>query len=219
MLSFDAALAAKCYSDSHARCSSPRNRLIERLARAMEITHVETVHSGWAKFLLAAVRLPDGRSFRREIEDHGTAACVLPYDPGRRTAVLVRQFRAPVYYAAREPHTLEAIAGIVEEADPAETARREAREEAGLELGAIEPVGEGWTMPGISTERMHLYLATYRDRVREGRGGVDEDEDITAVEFGLNELARLADSGKLADIKTLVLVQTLRLRRPELFLR
>jgi len=35
----------------------------------------------------------------------------------------------------------------------------------------------------------------------------------------LNELARLADSGKLADIKTLVLVQTLRLRRPELFLR
>ncbi len=136
----------------------------------MEITHVETVHSGWAKFLLAAVRLPDGRSFRREIEDHGTAACVLPYDPGRRTAVLVRQFRAPVYYAAREPHTLEAIAGIVEEADPAETARREAREEAGLELGAIEPVGEGWTMPGISTERMHLSppIAIARGRAAAG---------------------------------------------------
>jgi nudix-type nucleoside diphosphatase (YffH/AdpP family) len=184
----------------------------------MEITRIETVHSGWAKILIATVRLADGRTFRREIEDHGAAACVLPYHPERRTAVLVRQFRVPVYYAAREPHTLEAIAGIVEEADPAETARREAREEAGLELGAIEPVGEGWTMPGVSTERMHLYLATYRDRAREGRGGVDEDEDITAVELGLNELARLADAGGLADIKTLVLVQTLRLRRPELFL-
>jgi nudix-type nucleoside diphosphatase (YffH/AdpP family) len=185
----------------------------------MEITHIETVHSGWAKFLIATVRLADGRSFRREIEDHGAAACVLPYDPERRTAVLVRQFRVPVYYAAREPHTLEAIAGIVEEADPAETARREAREEAGLELGAIEPVAQGWTMPGISTERMHLYLAVYRDRAREGPGGVDEDEDITAVELGLSELARLADTGKLVDIKTLVLVQTLRLRRPELFLK
>ncbi len=185
----------------------------------MEITHIETVHSGWAKFLIATVRLPDGRTFRREIEDHGAAACVLPYDPERRTAVLVRQFRVPVYYAAREPHTLEAIAGIVEEADPAETARREAREEAGLQLGAIEPVARGWTMPGVSTERMHLYLATYRDRAREGRGGVDEDEDITAVELGLEELARLADAGKLVDIKTLVLVQTLRLRRPELFLK
>jgi hypothetical protein len=36
---------------------------------------------------------------------------------------------------------------------------------------------------------------------------------------GLNELARLVDTGGLADVKTLVLVQTLRLRRPELFLK
>jgi nudix-type nucleoside diphosphatase (YffH/AdpP family) len=183
----------------------------------MEITNIETVHSGWAKFLVATVRLADGRTFRREVEDHGAAACVLPYDSGRRTAVLVRQLRLPVYYMTREPHTLEAIAGIVDEADPAETARREAREEAGLELGAIEPVAQGWTMPGVSTERMHLYLAAYRGRPREGRGGIDEDEDITAIEMPLDELARLADSGGLADVKTLVLVQTLRLRRPELF--
>ena len=184
----------------------------------MEITHVETVHSGWGKYLIATVRLADGRTFRREIEDHGAAACVLPYDPERRTAVLVRQFRVPVFYAAREPHTLEAIAGIIEETDPVETARREAREEAGLELGALESVAHGWTMPGVSTERMHLYLATYAGRAREGSGGVDEDEDITAVELGLSELARLADAGKLVDVKTLVLLQTLRLRRPELFL-
>ena len=84
---------------------------------------------------------------------------------------------------------------------------------------AAEAVAEGWTMPGISTERMHLYLATYHGRAREGRGGVDEDEDITAVELDLRELARLADAGELVDIKTLVLLQTLRLRRPELFLK
>jgi len=183
----------------------------------MEIIRIDTVHSGWAKFMIATVRLADGRTFRREIEDHGAAACVLPYDPVRRTAVLVRQFRVPVYYAAREAHTLEAIAGIVDEVDPSDTARREAREEAGLELGELEPVAAGWTMPGVSTERMHLYLATYRGRAREGRGGVDEDEDITAVELSLAELAALADTGKLTDIKTLVLVQTLRLRRPDLF--
>jgi len=183
----------------------------------MEITYIETVHSGWAKFMVATVRVADARTFRREIEDHGAAACVLPYNAERRTAVLVRQFRVPVYYAAREPHTLEAIAGIVNEADPADTARREAREEAGLELDDLAPIARGWTMPGISTERMSLFLATYRGRPREERGGVDEDEDITAVELGLSELARRADAGELVDIKTLVLVQTLRLRRPELF--
>ena len=183
----------------------------------VQITDLETVHAGWAKFLIATVRLPDGRKFRREIEDHGSAACVLPYDPERRTAVLVRQFRAPVYYAAAEQHTLEAIAGIVDEPDPGETARREAREEAGLALETLEPVTTGWTMPGISTERLHLYLATYRGQAEAGPRGVDEDEDITAVEMGLAELALLADAGRLEDIKTLVLLQTLRLRRPELF--
>src|ERR1051326_9478027 len=160
----------------------------------MEITHIETVHSGWGKYLIATVRGADGRVFRREVEDHGGAACVLAYDPERRTAVLVRHFRSPPFCAAGEPHTLEAIAGIVDEADPAETARREAREEAGLELATLEPVGRGWTMPGVSTERMHLYLATYRGRAREGRGGVDGDEDITAIELGLSEVRRLPDA-------------------------
>ena len=55
----------------------------------MEITQIETVHCGWAKYLIATVRLADGRTFRREIEHHGSAACVLPYHPERRTAVLV----------------------------------------------------------------------------------------------------------------------------------
>jgi hypothetical protein len=35
--------------------------------------------------------------------------------------------------------------------------------------------------------------------------------------MALDELARLADSGELDDLKTLFLVQTLRLRQPGLF--
>src|SRR5215470_5429897 len=116
-----------------------------------EIVKTDTVYAGRSKFLLLTVRLPDGGTMRREVEDHGAAACVLPYDPQRRTAILVRQFRAPVRYAAGVAQTLEAIAGTLDEADPAETARREAREEAGLELSALESAGRGWTMPGIST--------------------------------------------------------------------
>src|SRR5262249_61679807 len=142
----------------------------------MEITRTETVHSGWAKFLIATVRAADGHTYRREIEDHGAAACVLPYDPERRTAVLVRQFRAPVRYAAGVAQTLEAIAGTLDEADPPETARREAREEAGRELSALESAGRGWTMPGNSTQRMHLYLAVCSGRPREARACAARDD-------------------------------------------
>jgi len=33
---------------------------------------------------LATIRLPNGQIVEREIEDHGTAVAVLPFDPVRR---------------------------------------------------------------------------------------------------------------------------------------
>jgi 8-oxo-dGTP pyrophosphatase MutT (NUDIX family) len=42
-------------------------------------------------------------------------------------------------------------AGIIEEADPAQTARREVYEEVGLQLRDLEHAGRVWTSPGIST--------------------------------------------------------------------
>jgi len=191
---------------------------MEREDMPAQIIKTDTVHSGWATLLVAAIRLPSGETIRREIEDHGAAACVLPYHPTRKTAILVRQLRPAVFFATRQDETIEAIAGIVDEADPAETARREAEEEAGLALGDLEHVVSGWTMPGLSTEQMHFYFATYDEGPRGAGGGkASEHEHITVVEIGLNELAAMADRGDLADVKTLLLVQTLRLRRPELF--
>ena len=183
------------------------------------ILATQTEHAGWTRLLLATVRLADGRTIRREIEDHGEAVCVLPYHPGRRTAVLVRQLRVPILFAGKAQETLEAIAGIIEAEDAVACARRETREEAQLELDSIEHVFTAWTMPGLSTERMHFYLARYAGAARPAiRGGIPGDhEDTLAVEIGLADLARMADSKELADMKTLLLLQTLRLRQPHLF--
>ena len=183
------------------------------------IVSTDTVHAGRSKFLILTVQLPDGQTMRREVEDHGPAVCVLPYDPERRTAILVRQFRAPVFLAAQQDELLEAIAGLIESPDPAACGRREAMEEAGLALRAMEHVGSVWTMPGVSTEFMHLYVAPYgaADRTGPGGGLADAHEHTTTVELPLAELAARADAGRLDDMKTLVLVQTLRLRHPDLF--
>jgi nudix-type nucleoside diphosphatase (YffH/AdpP family) len=189
------------------------------LSMSIEIRHVETAYAGWAQYLIATVRLADGATVRREIEHHGAAACVLPYDPGRRTAILVRQFRAPVFFIAGKAETFEAIAGLIEDESPMECARREALEEAGIRLKTLEPVGAVFTMPGLSTERMHLFLAAYdaSDRIGEGGGLAQEHEGTLPVETTLSELAAMADAGSLTDLKTLAVLQTLRTRRPELF--
>ena len=185
----------------------------------VELVDTREVYGGWSKMLVATIRLPDGRTIKREIEDHGEAVCVLPYHPVRKTAVLVRQWRVPVLYAlGKQQQLLEAVAGVIEDVDAAACAHREVMEEALLKLDSLEPLFTAFTMPGLSTEHMHFFLATYSGAARpDTRGGVDEDEYTVAVEIGLAELARMADENRLPDTKTLVLLQTLRLRRPDLF--
>ena len=178
-----------------------------------------TLYKGWTT--LSEVKLRDGDTrFTREVEDHGHAVAVLPYDPDRRVALLVQLLRTPVLVAGGPDHLLEAPAGLIDHGeDEATCARREAREETGVELHDLERIAQVWTSPGVSTERMTLFLARYAAADRTGAGGglADENENITVVEQPLRDLAERADAGALADLKTLLLVQTLRMRRPDLF--
>src|SRR6266540_4361703 len=169
---------------------------------SVEITEIQIVHDGWGKFLIATVRLEDGQLITREIEDHGSAVGVLPYDPLRRTALLVKQFRAPMFYAIGLKQTLEVIAGGLEGNDPQECVEREALEEAGLKLRTVEHVLTGMSMPGVSTMRLDLFLASYQqgDRVGKGGGLADEREDIVVVEMPLISLAQSIDKGSLVDL-------------------
>jgi nudix-type nucleoside diphosphatase (YffH/AdpP family) len=186
---------------------------------AHQITGVKLVYEGWSKLFKVTVKRADGHTMDREMEDHGAAVAVLPYDPDRRMAILVRQFRAPVLHVGGLPDLLEAPAGMLDEDDPEACARREANEEVGLDLRALEPLGTAWSCPGISTELMHLYLARYSpaDRVSQGGGLAEEHEEIEVVEMPLEDLWTMVDGGEIMDLKTLVLVQALRIRRPELW--
>lgn len=185
------------------------------------ILDVRKIYSGWSTFSVADVELPDGSRIRREIENHGNAVAVLPYDPQRRVATLVRQLRVPLLHAAGLQDHLEVPAGILEGEDPEACAQREVMEETGLRLGPLEHIVRAWPMPGISTEQMDLFLAPYGSADKVGRGGglVEEHENITVVEMALAELAAMVERGTLDDLKTLTLVLALQARHKELFAR
>ena len=181
---------------------------------------VRTVHSGWLDLHLVGLTGPNGESYDRYVEDHGRAAAVLPYNPTTRRALLVTMPRAALRFAGIAD-VLEAPAGLIDAGETgAQSARRELIEEAGLEVDHLEPVGAIVSSPGFTTEHTELFLAAYRDADRTGLGGglATENENITVVELPLTELWALIESPTLAfDAKTRVLVQTLRLRRPDLF--
>ncbi len=178
------------------------------------------IYDGWSRFQLLQVELGDGRIMARQFEDHGEASAVLPYDEARRVALLVRQPRIGPLYSGLDPYLLEIAAGLIEPGEAPDVAvRREALEELGVQLGAVEFVTTTWSVPALSSERIHLYLAAYTmaDRVAAGGGVVEEGEEIEVLELPLQGLLDLADAGQITDMKSLTMIWALARRRPDLF--
>lgn len=179
----------------------------------------ETVYSGYLTVERLNVRLADGAEVWLEVEEHGEAVVVLPYDPDRRCALLARLFRVAVFDTTGQEVLEEACAGMIGDEDPETAARREAYEELGVDLKSLEFIGRFWSSPGVSTERHSMFLAPYgaADRTGEGGGAAGEHEGITVVERTLAELAADTDQGRIADGKLVTLILALRRKRPDLF--
>ncbi|WP_398466606.1 NUDIX domain-containing protein [Tardiphaga sp.] len=178
------------------------------------IIETTTLFKGWLTLLRAKIAASAGHEFHRLIEDHGGAVAVLPYDALRQTVIVISQFRAPVAFGSPdEPDVLEPIAGGIDNDDPDIAVRREALEEAGVGLQHLEPIGVYWCMPALSTERIHLYLAPYSamNRVADGGGLADEDENIRVHEISFAKLFELT-SASGCDLKLLALSQALKRR-------
>jgi ADP-ribose pyrophosphatase len=93
----------------------------------------------------------------------------------RNELIFVEQFRP-----ALGSRTIELVAGLAGDEGPEsleEAARRELLEEAGYHASTLELLMVGPSAGGISTSRVHFYLAQGATKAHEG-GGV-EGEDIT----------------------------------------
>ena len=144
---------------------------------------------------------------RRLSMERGDSVALLLHEPGENGGViiLVEQFRFPTFGHEGGGWLQETVAGVIDEGEDAETAlRREALEEVGYRVGALEHVATCFASPGGSSERISIYFATVRpeDRV-EGHGGglVAEHEDIRIVRVPLGDFFEKLDRGAYHDSK------------------
>jgi len=113
----------------------------------------------------------------RIVVEHPGAVVVLAVDDDERALVL-RQYRH-----AAGLRFVELPAGLLDQPDedPLAAARRELLEEGGLEADSWAHLNTVWPSPGISGERIEVYLATALRSVPD-RGGFDpehEEADMT----------------------------------------
>ncbi len=154
---------------------------------------------------------------QRETYDRGNGATVLLYDRDRGTVLLTRQFRYPAYANGHpDGMLLETAAGLLDDESPEDAVRREVEEELGVTVGEVQHVFDVFMSPGSVTERLHFFAAPYSAADRTGdRGGLaEEGEDIEVVELGFDEALDMIDDGRIADAKTVMLLQWAALRGP-----
>ena len=156
----------------------------------------------------------------RETYDRGDGAGVLLYNRAQRTVILTRQFRFPVFAHGEsgtrgDPgYLIEVVAGKLDGDHPVTTARKEAEEESGYRVHDVELVLSAYMSPGSVTEKLSLFLAEYEadSKVSSGGGLEDEGEDIEVLELGIDAALDMIASGEIADAKTIMLLQHVRLK-------
>ena len=143
-----------------------------------------------------------------EVYDCASGAAVLLYNRAHRSVVLTRQFRVGARLNGHDGFLLEAAAGMLDGADPAERARAEAREETGYDIERVDPALSLFVSPGSTTERIHLFVAEYeRDRRCGDGGGLEEEgEDIEVVELDFDDALAMIETGDIVDAKTVLLL-------------
>jgi len=150
----------------------------------------------------------------REVHDHGNAAAILLYDPERRSVVLVRQLRVPVYLNGGEGWMIEIPAGLLDGDHPAEAIAREAMEETGYLVENAEFLFDAYMSPGTLTERVSFFAAEIDLSKKAGEGGglASEGEDIEILELTLDSAFAMVASGEICDGKTIMMLQWAKMR-------
>lgn len=151
--------------------------------------------------------------FSREVFCRQDAACMLPYDPIRDEVVLLQQFRIGALGSDASPWLLEMVAGINDQNElPEEVVRREAMEEAGLQVGDCLPICSYFASPGGATERIHLFCGQVDTTTAGGIHGLpEESEDIQVYVFPRSQAYAMVISGEINNAATIMALQWLAL--------
>ncbi len=160
-------------------------------------------HGKMLKLRVDEIELPDGHRSEREVVEHPGAVGIVALDKEGRL-ILVRQYRYPV-----EDVLLEIPAGKIDGREEALLcAKRELLEETGWEATDWQKIGDYYSSPGFTNERLHLYRANvtdYRGQMNDG------DENIEVETVSVDEAVEMIRQFKIRDGKSIIGILSLKL--------
>lgn len=162
-------------------------------SHAFEVVGSEDIHIGRVVGLrVDTVAMPGDGTARREVVEHLGAVAIVAVDD-ELNVTLIHQYRHPIGRRLWElPAGLLDIAGE----DPADTARRELAEEAGLAAARWDTLVDVAASAGFTDEVIRVFLA--RELTEVDREVLDgEEADLVIAKVPLKEAVRRVIAGEL----------------------
>jgi ADP-ribose pyrophosphatase len=162
---------------------------------SVSVRRIEEVCRGRRLVLARVYDVIRGRTKYFDAILHPGAVAIVAVDGDR--VLLERQYRPVV-----GEWLYEIPAGTLEPGEkPEETARRELEEETGYRPGWLRRLIEFYSSPGMSTEKIIVFLAGNLSR---GEQRLEEDELIEVKWVKLDEALEMIRDGRIKDAKTLI---------------
>lgn len=148
-------------------------------------------------FYVDDVLMPNNKAATREYTSHPGAVAVIPFLPGRKEIILVRQYRYPV-----DKMTLEIPAGKLSKGENiVSCARRELEEETGYAAGRLKKILSFYPSTAFSTEILHIFVAY---DLKKTAPRPDDDEFIKIKKVKYSSAVKMVETGKIQDAKSII---------------
>jgi ADP-ribose pyrophosphatase len=187
------------------------------LSNDVEVIDTSTLYNGFFKLVKYQFKhrlFAGGWSdvVERELLTRGQAVALLPYDPVKDQVVMIEQIRVGALGQA-QPWQLEIVAGIIDKEESAiEVAKREAVEEAGLNVEQTEHINGFYPSSGGCSERIELFVGKIESPETAGIFGLEsENEDIKVHILTRKEAYALVENGTIENASSVIALQWLML--------
>lgn len=160
----------------------------------------DTIYDGKIlKLRVETVELQNKKYSKREIVDHQKGVGIIAYD-GDEKLWMVSQYRIAV-----DKVMLEIPAGLVDPNEaPIESAKRELQEEVGFFPEQIDFLFTMHSSPGFTNDKLLFFVAK---NLKESKLELDEDENLEAKSYPIDELYNMIENGEITDAKTIIAIQ------------
>jgi len=164
------------------------------------IINRESKYKGYLNIDEITFKNKKGKEVKREVMNRKNAVSSLVYDTVKKQYVFVSQWRP-----ATSNNIIEIPAGVLDhgDEDPRNAIIREIEEEIGYKVDNIKLIDEGFVSPGGTSEMISIYFSEVSEKIGDGGGVENEDEEIDIIEMSRDEMLKT----QFKDFKTIIAVQ------------